>query len=90
MNQLKVFEFGKSELRTEYFNNQVWFCLKDLAEILEIKNHRDLKRKLKNDGVVSTDAIYSNSNESPATDNGYRGGLTWQYYSTPSQAYCSS
>lgn len=46
MNELKVFNFEKSEVRTQIINNEPWFCLKDVCEILEIKNPTDVSKRL--------------------------------------------
>ena len=56
--QLRVFnseEFG--EVRTVEMNGEPWFCLVDICRVLEIKNSRDAKTRLKEDGVGSTDVI---------------------------------
>lgn len=46
MNELKVFNFENSEVRTQIINNEPWFCLKDVCEILEIKNPTDVSKRL--------------------------------------------
>lgn len=46
MNELKVFNFENSEVRTRIINNEPWFCLKDVCEILEIKNPTDVSKRL--------------------------------------------
>lgn len=55
MNELQVFDFNNSKVRTFERNNEVWFCLKDVCRILEIKNHKDVISRLNKDGVDSTD-----------------------------------
>ncbi|MDO4282375.1 MAG: phage antirepressor KilAC domain-containing protein [Clostridia bacterium] len=58
MNELRVFEnkdFGK--VRVQIINNEAWFCLKDVCEVLDIKNISDCKNRLKKDGVVTTEVI---------------------------------
>ncbi len=60
MNNLKIFEntdFG--EVRTTIINEQPYFSLLDVCRILDIKNSRDAKNRLKKDGVGSTDVIDS-------------------------------
>ena len=45
MNQLKIFnnnQFG--HIRTTVINEEPYFMLKDVCEILEIKNQRDAKK----------------------------------------------
>lgn len=58
MNELQIFnssEFG--QIRTITKDNEPMFCLVDVCRILEIKNARDCKNRLKQDGVVCTDII---------------------------------
>ena len=46
--------FSKENLgsvRTIFANNQVWFCIKDVCDILEIKNARDIPKRLDEDEV---------------------------------------
>lgn len=55
MNELQVFNFNNSKVRTFEKNSEVWFCLKDVCRILEIKNHKDVISRLNKDGVDGTD-----------------------------------
>ena len=60
MGELQIFnnaEFG--QIRTITKANEPMFCLVDVCRILEIKNARDCKNRLKQDGVVCTDIIDS-------------------------------
>ena len=60
MNELKLFEnkeFGK--IRTTIVNDNPYFCLSDVCRILGIKNSRDVKKRLNEDGV---DTIYTIEN----------------------------
>lgn len=60
MGELQIFnnaEFG--QIRTITRDNEPMFCLVDVCRILEIKNARDCKNRLKQDGVVCTDIIDS-------------------------------
>lgn len=60
MNKLEIFkneEFG--EIRTALINNEPYFNLKDVCNILEIKNVSDCKSRLKKDGVATTEVIDS-------------------------------
>lgn len=60
MNYLQIFknqEFG--EVRTTKVNEQPYICLTDVCKILEIKNARDCKTRLNQDGVVTTDGVDS-------------------------------
>lgn len=52
MNALSIFTFqAEQSVRTQTINGEPWFCLKDVADILEIQNHKDLVSKLKEAGV---------------------------------------
>ena len=58
MSNLTVFknqDFG--EIRTTLINNQPYFCLADVCRILDIKNARDCRKRLKDKGVASTDTL---------------------------------
>lgn len=57
MNELQVFNFNNSKVRTFEKNSEVWFCLKDVCRILEIKNHKDVISRLNTKGVDSTDTL---------------------------------
>lgn len=57
-NELKIFEnieFGK--VRVQVINNEAWFCLKDVCDILNINNVSQLKTRLKEDGVITNEVI---------------------------------
>ena len=55
MKELQVFNFESNKMRTQEIDNQIYFCLKDVCEILEIKNSRDVISRLNPSGVGSTD-----------------------------------
>lgn len=60
MKDLHVFnnsKFGK--IRAQEIKAQPYVCLADVCKILDIKNARDCKKRLNQDGVVSTDIIDS-------------------------------
>lgn len=60
MNELKIFnnnQFGS--IRTTVINNEPYFMLKDVCEILDIKNQRDAKNRLSPKGVGTTDILTS-------------------------------
>lgn len=57
MEQLQEFYFNENEVRTKLQNNEVWFCLKDVCSILEIKNHKDVVSRLNQKGVDITDTL---------------------------------
>ena len=45
-NQISVFQFQSSyEVRIQLINNEPWFCLKDVCDVLDIKNSSDLLSK---------------------------------------------
>lgn len=59
-NDLMVFqnqEFG--EVRSVMINNEPWFMLADVCRVLDIKNSRDTKSRLRGDGVDTIDIIDS-------------------------------
>lgn len=41
MNNLTLFNYGKNQVRVVEIDGNPWFVAKDIAEILEISNHRD-------------------------------------------------
>lgn len=49
MNELKVFFYGESEVRTVLKGDNPWWVLKDVCEILEIGNSRDVTARLDDD-----------------------------------------
>lgn len=68
MNDLMIFnnnEFG--EIRGKEINGQPWVCLSDVCKILDIKNARDCKSRLNQDGVVTTDGVDSKGRKNQIT-----------------------
>jgi prophage antirepressor-like protein len=59
MNELTVFDYNNSKVRTVMVNGEPWFVLKDVCDILEIGNAADVSRRLDNDekGVDSIDTL---------------------------------
>lgn len=49
MNNLQVFDFNNHEVRTQILNDEIWFCLKDVCDILEISNPTMAASRLDND-----------------------------------------
>lgn len=49
MANLQIFNFHESEIRTIENNNEPWFCLKDVCNILAIKNTTDVVKRLDED-----------------------------------------
>lgn len=57
MNELQVFNFNKNNIRTFFRNNEVWFCLKDVCEILDLSNNRKVIERLNQKGVTTSDTL---------------------------------
>lgn len=57
MNQLQTFSFNNQPVRTVQLNNQPYFNLKDVCEVLDIKNHKDVVSRLNPKGVDTTDTL---------------------------------
>ena len=52
MNELQVFSFKDNQVRTQQQNNEVWFCLKDVCDILELTNPSVVMSRLNKEGVT--------------------------------------
>ncbi|OTQ74715.1 BRO family protein [Gilliamella sp. N-G2] len=50
-NQISVFNFNQSQVRIQIVNNEPLFCLKDIAEILNISNAKSSRFNLSEAGV---------------------------------------
>lgn len=60
MNELTIFNYGESPIRTMQQNGEVWWVLADVCKVLEIKNPRDAASRLdddEKDGVGITDTM---------------------------------
>ena len=58
MNELKIFENSEfGEVRTAVVNNEPMFCLADVCKALDISHVTDVKNRLKQDGVATTEVI---------------------------------
>jgi len=58
--QLKVFRFDDAvDVRTAGLPDEPWFCLTDVCDALEVANHRDVAKRLDDDGVDIIDVIDS-------------------------------
>lgn len=55
MNNLQTFSFNNQPVRTVQLNNQPYFNLKDVCEILDIGNPSQLKTRLKQEGVITNE-----------------------------------
>jgi prophage antirepressor-like protein len=51
-NAVMIFEFENKKIRTKLINDEPWFCLKDVCDILELQSS-DVTKRLKQDGMVS-------------------------------------
>ena len=51
MNDLQVFNYESSEVRTIMRNGEPWFVLKDVCRVLEIADHKVVARRLEKDEV---------------------------------------
>ncbi|WMY91863.1 BRO-N domain-containing protein [Snodgrassella communis] len=60
MSNLIAYQFKNSSIRIELKNNEPLFCLADVADALNIKNHRDLASKQLNPKGV--EKIYTHTN----------------------------
>lgn len=52
MNEVEIFKYEEKQVRTQIINNNIWFCLKDVCEILEIQNVTDVKKRLDENEVT--------------------------------------
>ena len=57
MSNLQIFSFNNQPVRTVQLNNQPYFNLKDVCEVLDIKNHKDVVSRLNPKGVDTTDTL---------------------------------
>lgn len=60
MNELTVWRFEGSEVRTTTINGEPWWVLRDVCEALGIKNSKNVSARLDDDqkGVHKTDPLY--------------------------------
>lgn len=65
--ELEVFKYEEKQVRTKVVNDNVWFCLKDVCDILEICSTTDTKNRLKEDGVDTVEVIDSLGRKQQAT-----------------------
>lgn len=49
MNELQIFKFNSIKVRTKKTDETVWFCLKDVCNVLAIKNATDVVKRLDED-----------------------------------------
>ncbi len=51
MNELQTFTYNNSQVRMVEKNGEPWWVLKDVCEVLNIENHKDLPKRLEDDEV---------------------------------------
>lgn len=49
MNEVEIFKYEEKQVRTQIINNDIWFCLKDICNILELSNSRVVAQRLEED-----------------------------------------
>ena len=59
MNDIKIFDFQNQQVRTEVINNEPFFCVKDVCNILEIDNVSQAISRIDKDGIILNDVIDS-------------------------------
>lgn len=66
MNDLQVFTYNENEVRTVEHNGEIWWVLADVCNVLEIKNGRDVLKRLDPD-EKGVDFIYTLGGEQEVT-----------------------
>lgn len=64
MKQVQVFNFNNNEVRTQISNNEVWFCLEDVCDNLELTQPSKVKARLNEKGVNSIPILTKGGNQS--------------------------
>jgi len=54
-----LFNFGKQPIRTTVINGEPWFVAKDVCDILELENSRDILAKMLDDDEKGVEKIYT-------------------------------
>lgn len=57
MNELKIWNYNNSEVRTVTLNNEPWWVLTDVCKVLEISHIKDTVNRLDSDEVGQTEVI---------------------------------
>ena len=55
---LTVFNYEEKQVRTVRINGEIWFVLKDICDVLNVVNHRDITARL-DDDEKGVDSIYT-------------------------------
>lgn len=61
MNELQIFTYNGNEVRTVQHNGDTWWVLKDVCDVLNIENHKDLPKRLEEDEVGRFDLPHPQS-----------------------------
>ena len=67
MNDILVFHYKSSEVRTVELNGEPWFVLKDVCAVLGISNHKMTAQRLDADEVSLTDITDSMGRQQETT-----------------------
>ena len=67
MNDILVFHYKSSEVRTVELNGEPWFVLKDVCAVLGISNHKMTAQRLDADEVILTDLTDSMGRQQETT-----------------------
>lgn len=63
MNELKVWDYEGTEVRTVDVNGETWWALKDVCAVLDIKNHNEVQSRLEPDEVGRFDVPHPQNQE---------------------------
>lgn len=55
MNELTIFNYENHDIRTQLINNEPWFCLKDVCNIVDLKNPTIVAQRLEDDERTKLD-----------------------------------
>lgn len=72
MAEVQIFNYNGNEVRTVQVNDETWWVLKDVCDILSIKNSRDIFDRLDDDekGVDSIDTLGGKQNMQIINESG--------------------
>lgn len=62
MNELEVFSFDQKDVRVVMVNDEPWWVLKDVCDVLDIANSRDVADRLDADEKASVALNDTSSN----------------------------
>lgn len=61
MRELSIFEYKGKQVRTIQKDGETWWVLKDVCDVLNIENHKDLPKRLEDDEVGRFDLPHPQS-----------------------------